>query len=119
MSIANTDVPITGISESTLERDLKTARAFMGQLPHGSKSPEQATLADADAFVQKLAARLSKRTVADTCSSLRAFLRFLQMTGRLQTDLANGVVAPRYRIDERPPRTLPWTDVQRMGRMKE
>jgi integrase/recombinase XerD len=105
-----------GISESTLERDLETAREFMGQLPHGSKCPEQATLADVDAFVQKLAARLCKRTVADTCSSLRAFLRFLQMTGRVQTDLANGVVAPRYRIDERPPRTLPWTDVQRILR---
>jgi site-specific recombinase XerD len=69
-----------------------------------------------DAFVQKLATRLSKRTVADTCSSLRAFLRFLRVTGRLPADLASGVIAPRYRIDERPPRTLAWKDVQQILR---
>jgi integrase/recombinase XerD len=66
--------------------------------------------------VRELATRLSKRTVADTGSSLRGFLRFLRMTGRLTADLANGVVAPRYRIDERPPRCLPWRDVQKILR---
>ncbi|MGA8408693.1 MAG: tyrosine-type recombinase/integrase, partial [Candidatus Acidiferrales bacterium] len=30
------------------------------------------------------------------------------------TDLASGVIAPRYRTDERPPRTLPWRNVQRI-----
>ena len=75
-----------------------------------------ATVTDVDAFVRKLATRLSKRTVADTCSSLRAFLRFLQMTGRLPADLASGVIAPRYRTDEQPPRTLPWKDVQKILR---
>jgi integrase/recombinase XerD len=48
------------------------------------------------------------------CSSLRAFLRFLHTTGRLQTDLASGVMAPRFRASERPPRTLPWPDVRRI-----
>ena len=67
-----------------------------------------------DAFVRKLSSRLSRRTVADTCSSLRGLLRFLRMTGRLTADLANGVIAPRYRIDERPPRCLPWSDVQKI-----
>jgi integrase/recombinase XerD len=38
------------------------------------------------------------------------------MTGRLPADLASGVVAPRYRIDERSPRTLPWKHVQRILR---
>jgi integrase/recombinase XerD len=66
--------------------------------------------------VRGFASRLSRRTVADTCSSLRAFLRFLWMTGRLTADLANEVIAPRYRIDERPPRTLPWTNVQKILR---
>ena len=45
--------------------------------------------------MRKLAIRISRRTVADTCSSLRAFLRFLQMTDRLPVDLASGVIAPR------------------------
>jgi hypothetical protein len=43
--------------------------------------------------------------------SLRAFLRFVQMTGGLSAALASGVIAPPYRTDERPPRTLPWKDV--------
>ena len=48
------------------------------------------------------------------CSSLRAFLRFLHTTGRLQADLASGVMAPRFRVSERPPRTLPWREVRRI-----
>jgi len=105
-----------GISESTLVRDVKTARGFLRQLRRRTKSIDRASLADVDAFVQKLATRLSKRTVADTCSSLRAFLRFLRITGRLAADLADGVIAPRYRTDERPPRNLPWADVQQILR---
>lgn len=105
-----------GVSESTLVRDVETAHGFLAQLRCRRKTFVQATLTDVDAFVRKLATRLSRRTVADTCSSLRAFLRFLLMTGRLQADLASGVVAPRYRIDERPPRTLPWSDVQKILR---
>ena len=75
------------------------------------------TLLDVDAFVQTLSTRMAKRTVADTCSSLRAFLRFLRITGKLSADLAGGVIAPQYRIDERPPRILPWKDVQKILRV--
>ena len=103
-----------GVSESSLGRDVETACGFLRQLRRGTKSIARATLADVDAFVRTLASRLSKRTVADTCSSLRAFLRFLHMTGRLPADLAIGVIAPRYRTDERPPRALPWKDVQQI-----
>jgi integrase/recombinase XerD len=105
-----------GVSESTLVRDVETACGFLGLLRRRTKSTARATLTDVDAFVRTLATRLSKRTVADTCSSLRAFLRFLHMTGRLPADLASGVIAPRYRTDERPPRTLPWKDVQQILR---
>ena len=103
-----------GVSERTLVRDVETARGFVEQLSRGRKSIPSAALTDVDAFVQRLATRFSTRTVADACSSLRAFLGFLQLTGRLVTDLASGVIAPRYRTDERPPRTLPWRDVQRI-----
>ena len=105
-----------GVSERTLARDVETACGFLGRLRRGGKTIARATLADVDAFVQKLVTRLSRRTVANTCSSLRGFLRFLRMTGRLTADLANGVIAPRYRIDEQPPHTLPWSDVQKILR---
>lgn len=105
-----------GVSERSLVRDVKTARGFLGQLHRDAKSVRVAALPDVDTFVRELGARAGKRTVADTCSSLRAFLRFLKMTGRLPADLAGGVIAPRYRIDEKPPRTLPWNDVQKILR---
>ena len=105
-----------GVSESTLIRDVETARGFLAQLRSANKLVEQSTVSDVDAYVQRLATRVSNRTVADTCSSLRGFLRFLEVTGRSTTDLASRVIAPRYRIDERPPRTLPWADVQRIVR---
>ena len=101
-----------GVSEGTLKRDIETAQNFLEQLRSRTKSLERTTLTDVDAFVRNLTTRLAKRTVADSCSSLRAFLRFLQITGRLSADLAGAVIAPRYRIDERPPRTLPWKDIQ-------
>ena len=105
-----------GVSERTLVRDVETAHGFLGQLRCARKTIARAALTDVDAFVRTLATRLSRRTVADTCSSLRAFLRFLRMTGRLKADLANGVMARRYRIDERPPRTLPWNHVRKILR---
>lgn len=97
-------------------RDIETARGFLEQLRRGSKRINQATQSDVDAFVQRLASRIAKRTVADTCSSLRAFLRYLQIADKLPRDLASGVIAPRYRADERPPRNLPWADVQKILR---
>jgi site-specific recombinase XerC len=101
-----------GVAESTLHRDIETAQGFLAQLPHRRKPLKLATLADVDAFVQKVAARVSKGTVADTGSSLRAFLGFLHVTGRLAADLARSVMAPRFGLSERPPRTLPWGDVK-------
>lgn len=63
-----------------------------------------------------MTARVSNRTVADTCSSLRSFLRFLHLTGRSRTDLARTVSSPRIGFAEHPPRALPWRDVRRIFR---
>lgn len=105
-----------GVSERTIVRDIETAQSFLERLRCRKKSLQRATLADVDGFVRKLSSRVSKRTVADTCSSLRAFLRFLHMTRRLRADLASGVIAPPFRLRERPPRTLPWKEVQQILR---
>ena len=45
---------------------------------------------------------------------MRCFLRFLHATGRLDRDLASSVLAPRYRIDEKAPRALPWGTVRQI-----
>lgn len=103
-----------GVAESTLTRDVDTAQQFLQYLRRRRRRLGHVALVDIDGFIQKNAQHLSKARVADICSSLRAFLRFLHTTGRLRTDLANGVMAPRFRVSERPPRTLPWQDVRRI-----
>jgi integrase/recombinase XerD len=105
-----------GTSERTLVRDVETAQGFLLQLQRTERPIKHASISDVDAFVRTRATRFSTRTVADSCSSLRAFLRFLRITGRLASDLADDVIAPRYRVDEQPPRTMPWSDVQRILR---
>lgn len=97
-------------------RDLAVASAFVKSLLSRGKKVVGARVADIDRFVDDQSARLGRRTVADSCSSLRGFLSFLFTTGRLRIDLAPCVVAPRYRIDEGPPRALPWDTVRRILR---
>ena len=109
-----------GVAEKTVQQDIETAKVFLALLPGGSKSVSKASVADIDTFVSRLSARLSKGTVADYCSSLRAFLRFLYTTKRLRCDLASCVASPRIRGAERPPRALPWGDVRRLlGSIKQ
>ena len=101
-----------GVSAATLSRDIDTARRFLQRLRRRRRALKRIDLRDIDAFVQATAVRVSTSTVADTCSSLRMFLRFLQATGHLASDLASGVMAPRFRLSARPPRTLSWRDVK-------
>lgn len=103
-----------GTSEGTLLRDIETAQGFISLLKKRRRSIESARVSDIDAFVIQLSKRLCARSIGDRCSSLRAFLRFLHTTGRLQGGLANSIVAPHVRVMERPPRALPWSDVRRI-----
>jgi len=104
------------VVEATLGRDLKTAKAFLGLLRSQGKAVSRATVADIDRFIGDLSRRVSRTAVRDTGSSLRSFLRFLRMTGRLSRNLASCVATPRIRFAERPPRALPWDDVRRILR---
>ncbi len=106
-----------GIATGTFQRDVETAKAFLTLLRRRGKSAGRATIADIDEFVKDLGSRVSKRTMADRCSSLRCFLRFLRTTGRLCRDLAGCVMAPRIRTAERPPRAIPWAEVRRILRL--
>ena len=67
-----------------------------------------------DEFVVACRSRYARATVADICSTLRGYLRFLCVTGRMRSDLAASVMAPIVRPSERPHRSLPWADVQRI-----
>jgi integrase/recombinase XerD len=106
-----------GVAVRTLVRDRELASDFLGFLRSGGRSIATIRVADLDGFVDGLSARLGRRSVAGLCSSLRCFLRFLRATGRIRRDLAACIVAPRFRVDERTPRALPWESVQRILRV--
>jgi len=105
-----------GVSTATLRKDMNTATAFIKLLRPTGRDIRRTRAIDIDRFVESLSTRVGRRTVADSCSSLRGFLRFLFATRRLRHDLSDCVVAPRYRTDEGPPRSLPWEDIRRILR---
>jgi site-specific recombinase XerD len=105
-----------GVAARTLIRDMKTAEEFLATLRSGGRAVTRVRVSDIDRFVAQLALRMCPRTVGSTCSSLRAFLRFLHSTGRLHHDLAGVVAAPRVRHIDHPPPVLAWSDVRRLLR---
>ena len=105
-----------GVSVATLRRDMDTAAAFIKSLRSMGRDIRRTRAIDIDRFVESLSTRVGRRTAASSCSSLRGFLRFLFATRRLRHDLSDCVVAPRYRTDEGPPRSLPWEDIRRILR---
>lgn len=80
------------------------------------RSVRRLRLIDIDALLAERSRAWSVRTRADLCTAVRGFLRFLYLSGRLKVDLSGAVLAPRIRRGERPPRALPWPDVQRILR---
>ena len=82
-----------GVAEGTLVRDLDVAQRFHQHLRDRRRTIRTTRPVDLDTFVQQLSSRMSAPTLADHCSSLRSFLRFLRATGRVDADLANSVMA--------------------------
>jgi integrase/recombinase XerD len=105
-----------GVATGTVPSDTRTAEAFLAFLRERRCTVARLRIAEIDAFVADLTRRLRPRTVAGMCSTLRAFLSFLHLTGRARTDLAPLVVLPRVRRADRPSRALPWSDVRRILR---
>jgi integrase/recombinase XerD len=73
-------------------------------------------LIDIDALLRERSRRWSVRTLAELCTAVRCFLRFLYLSGRVKVDLSRAVLWPRVRRSARLPRALPWSDVQRILR---
>jgi len=106
----------SGISPSTVPSEVGYVSEFITFLRKRGRRPDAVRIIDIDDFVAACCSRMTRKTVAGVCSSLRAFLRFRLAVGRLRHDLAASVVGPRVRSLDRPPRALPWKDVQRLLR---
>jgi len=106
----------SGISPSTVPSEVGYVSGFITFLRERGRRPDAVRIVDIDAFITACSSRMARKTVAGVCSSLRAFLRFRLAVGRLRHDLASSVVGPRIRSADRPPRAMPWKDVQRLLR---
>lgn len=100
----------------------KTISNHLGHLDHllrflrrRHRALRRLRLRDIDTLILQRRRHCSARTVVDLCNAVRSFLRFLHVSGRLKVDLASSVRAP-VRRTERPPRALPWKDLQRILR---
>jgi integrase/recombinase XerD len=103
-----------GNPPATRRKKLAHITAFLAFLRGRPGNRVELDLADIDAFIVARRQHCARTTVADMASSLRGFLRFLHVTGRLAMDLAPSVMAPIVRHGERPLRALPWEKVQRI-----
>lgn len=105
-----------GNPPGTVHKESQHMRAFLAFLRARQRQAHQTRLQDIDEFLIRCRKRYARATVADIGCTLRSFMRFLLASGRMQTDLAPSIVTPIVRRLERPHRTLPWRDVQRILR---
>jgi integrase/recombinase XerD len=105
-----------GVAQSTVLGDVRYAEMFLAFLHDHGRRLGSTRVGDVDDFVATCCDRMTRRTVAGICCTIRAFLRFLLATGRVRHDLASSVVSPQVRAADRPPRAMPWKDVQRLLR---
>ena len=105
---------VRGNPPVTIHKKLAQLAAFDCYRRARRTSRAEIRLQEIDAYVVHCRRRLARSTVADICSTLRGYLRFLHVTGEMAVDLSPAVMSPRIRIAERPHRTLSWSDVQRI-----
>lgn len=107
---------VRGNPPTTIRKKLAHVTMFSAHCRSHRRSGLCPRLLDIDQFVVSCRSRYARSTVADICSTLRGYLRFLRSSGRLRSDLAASVMAPIVRVSERPHRTLPWNHVQQILR---
>lgn len=105
---------VRGNPEITIRKKLDHVGKLFKYLRRSGKSWRYLRLPDIDAFLIECASHYARSTTADIASTVRSFARFLLASGRIRTDLADGVISPVQPRFERPARALPWEDVQRL-----
>ena len=105
---------VRGNPPCTIHKKLAHMGLFSGFCRRRHRPLHRARLQDIDAFVVWCRMRYARTTVSDICSTLRGYQRFLCASGRSAHNLAGSIMAPLVRLAERPHRSLPWSDVQRI-----
>lgn len=105
-----------GVACVTAREDAARMKRFLSFLRERGRSARRVRIVDVDEFVASWGATHAPKSVRLLCATLRAFMGFLRVSGRIDKDLASHVEGPRVRGVDRPPRALPWTDVCRILR---
>lgn len=100
----------------TVQKRLDHVGRLLEHLAGRDKTWRTMALTDIDDFLIGCAQGFARSTVADIAGSVRSFARFLLATGRVSIALAESVISPGQTKFERPQRSLPWEDVQRLLR---
>lgn len=107
---------VRGNPPQTIHKKLKHMAMFTTFCRKHKRVAHRARLRDIDDFVVACRKQYARATVSNICSTLRGFQRFLCVSGRSARDLSSSIIAPIVRDGERPHRSLPWKDVQRILR---
>jgi integrase/recombinase XerD len=105
---------VRGNGDHTIRMKIRILTAFECYRQFLDRADSPISLTDIDSYITSCRRRFSRKTVVLTCSAIRAYLRFLHVTRKMNVDLSASVLAPTVRPAERPYRGLPWTDVQKI-----
>jgi integrase/recombinase XerD len=109
---------IRGLAPRTVSHHATVTADFLRFLrcddrPHGLQDLH---VAEIEAFVTAVGARVSRVTMRSTVTILRSFLRFLATCGEASTGLDQHIESPRQYRGERLARALPWDAVRSLLR---
>jgi integrase/recombinase XerD len=105
---------VRGLSSSTIRGYVSPLKQFLECLGFDEHPGvlTDLTLKQIYGFIEKRAPGLQRRTVANTVSFLRAFLRFEHEQGIITKPLHEMIDSPRIYRHEQLPRALPWETVK-------
>jgi integrase/recombinase XerD len=85
-------IKVRGVVETSASLYARHLRAFLQSIYKGGKFDLRSiTVRDVEASVARMASRCKPETVKLYCTCLRAFFRFLTLTGQIELPLANAV----------------------------
>jgi site-specific recombinase XerD len=104
-----------GLSPATIRFRCDALGWFSAFLPQRRRMLDEISVADVDAFLAtKGSAGWSRASLDLLAASLRSFFRYAYDQHWCAADIAAVIKGPRIFAQERPPRGLPWADVQRL-----
>lgn len=105
---------VRGFAQSTCTYHRRTVAEFLSHLGYAESPARLAALSghDLETFLCAVGPRQTRGSLQHVVSHLRAFLRFLASTGKIQSGLDTQIDTPRVYRGEQLPRALPWETVR-------